>query len=122
MRYSYGTGAVPPARRHFSTRSNLIQRQKNQHPETSPTLPQKSVATSEVRCVIVTDITAPTRLTSCSGLSIREQVGTAVSSLLEGDFTLSAPDLIQQMQTKVPSLTCREAEVALAAAAAAIRL
>jgi len=104
-----------------STRSNLIRHQKNQHPETSPAPPQKSVATSEVRCVVESDITAPTRPASCSGLSIREQVSTAVGSLLEGDFTLPAPGLIQQMQAKVPSLTYREAEVALAAAAAAVR-
>jgi len=55
------------------------------------------------------------------GLSIREQVSTAVGSILEGDFTLPVFQIIQQVQSKVPSLTTREAEVAVAAASAAVR-
>jgi len=80
-----------------------------------PPGPAPTAASGAARCV--TAAQAP----SSSGLSIREQVSAAVGSLLDGDFTLPASNLTQKMQSKVPALSPREAEVALATAAAAVR-
>ena len=55
------------------------------------------------------------------GLTIRQQVQAAMTSVLESNFTRPSNTIISDIQRSVPALSDREAEIALAAASTAVK-
>ena len=124
--------AVYPCRlcgREFSDRSNRARHERNTHADgvgsVQPSSQSVARMTTKESCAVVQaagdSVSPPVLPASTTGFTIHEEIRTAIESLLDTDFGRPVPVLVAQLQAKIPSLSSREALVAVAAASAAVK-
>ena len=119
----YRNAATYPCRTcgmQFTDRSNRARHERNQCSSGSVagTIAPVSCAVVHATGDSASSLVSPPANT---GFTIHEQIRIAIESLLDSDFGRPVPVLVAQLQAKIPSLSAREAVIAVAAASAAVK-